>query len=70
MKWLATWVTFSCVVVPAFASVCAWLRERTRDGQVMPTIDVLNRRFSSDKGADSNLSPGRFAVQRRLWQWL
>jgi hypothetical protein len=30
MKWLAAWVTFSCVVVPVWALLCARLREVKR----------------------------------------
>ena len=30
MKWLAAWITFSCVVVPVWALLCARLREAKR----------------------------------------
>jgi hypothetical protein len=30
MKWLAAWVTFSCVVVPVWAALCARFREAKR----------------------------------------
>jgi hypothetical protein len=37
MKWLVAWLTFSCVVVPVYASACGRLREARR-GQGMPTM--------------------------------
>jgi hypothetical protein len=34
MRWILAWLTFSCVIVPVSALVCAYLREAKPGGHV------------------------------------
>jgi hypothetical protein len=49
MKWLAAWVTFSCLVVPALAYACARLRaKRGRDYGTAELTEVRRQSRSED----------------------
>jgi len=57
MKWLAVWLTFSCIGVPFLAYVCARLREANR-GQDYGAAEFTEMRRQS-RSEDHAPSSGR-----------